>query len=152
MEKTKFKLAQKKYTDCNGEPIDASTVDGITVYNHIADGFYEWYCFYCNKIHSNRSCGWPIAGQILYCSDCMKWNLLLRSDIELVNKGIKFALEYEKEKSVIDAFKKRAEDAEKYEREFRSNIVCLVQRCQSKMSNWLGDEFSKMEKDVINAN
>ncbi len=77
-------LGQIEYKDHQGNPIAASEISFIAPYKHIADGFYNWCCVGCGTEHSNRSCGWPIAGQVLRCSGCGSMNLLVKTNtIEL---------------------------------------------------------------------
>ena len=84
-------LFQEQYKNDNGYPIDASTVQALASYTHIADGFYEWNCGKCDAKHSSRACGWPIAGQVLECKECHTMNLLVRTDCEWVTEKLRLA-------------------------------------------------------------
>jgi hypothetical protein len=73
-------LTQPSYKDDNGNPFSADKVDCLAPYKYVIDGFYTWECGHCNNSESNRSCGWPIAGQVLKCSACQKMNLLVKTN------------------------------------------------------------------------
>jgi hypothetical protein len=75
-------LQQAKYKDDNGREVDASVVQVLAPYTHIADGFYNWSCGSCGNDHASRSCGWPIMGQVLGCDSCHKLNLLVPTDCD----------------------------------------------------------------------
>ena len=139
---------QDEYVDDNGQKVKADVIQNITTYYYIVDGFYEWYCGHCHEVYNTRSCGWPIAGQVLTCQKCGQNNLLLRNDVDFVNKGAAFAVEYEGATSVIEEYKKRAEKAEKYESELRSKLMWLLQVLQGNTVNWLTEEFEKIRKDA----
>lgn len=142
-------LAQKEYVNHNGEKISAEKVEGVTTYNHIADGFYNWPCYSCGEMNGSRACGWPIAGQVLVCHKCEMHNLLLTSSTDDSNKGQKFAIEFDKEKSVIDAFKKRAEIAEEHTRRIKMKLDWIMSSLHAKMQNWLASEFSAIKEKVL---
>jgi hypothetical protein len=139
------KLSQEEYVDNNGRKVPASKADQVATYYYVMDGFYTWYCP-CGEEHSTRSCGWPIAGQVLRCPKCGKHSLLLRSDTDFVNRGAKFAVEFDGEKSVIDKYKKRAEQAEEYEQELRRSTNELLNSLECDMRNGLTGKFGKLKK------
>ena len=85
---TPFKcLNQESYKDDNGKEIPASKVQCLAPYKHIVDGFYKWECGRCGKEHGSRSCGWPIAGQVLECDGCQTMNLLVKTNCEEIDKA-----------------------------------------------------------------
>ncbi len=101
-------LAQGDYVNSNGNPVAASTVQALAPYRYIADGFYEWECGACKAKHTSRSCGWPIAGQVLICEDrgmdhptagdgCGAHNLLVKTNVKELDEcfGMKLTLEQE---------------------------------------------------------
>lgn len=79
-------LAQVEYKDSNGNHIPADKVQCIAPYKHIIDGFYEWECGQCHEKDNSRSCGWPIAGQVLSCPKCGYMNLLVKTNTEELDK------------------------------------------------------------------
>ena len=81
-------LTQEKYKSSNGYEIDASEVEAFGTYKHVVDGFYSWQCGNCQKVSGSRACGWSIAGQVLVCPSCKKKVLILRNDVEYVNKKL----------------------------------------------------------------
>ena len=89
-------LAQKEYVDDQGHPVLATTVE-IAPYTHIADGFYKWECGSgsCRALHASRSCGWPVAGQVLRCEKCGTLNLLVKTNVKELDEcfGMKIRLE-----------------------------------------------------------
>lgn len=143
----KMRLAQEEYVNENGHKVKADIIDCVTTYYHIADGFYEWECSECKEKNANRSCGWPIAGQVLVCPNCNNRNLLLTSSTDLSNKGQKFAIEYEGNKSVLEAFKKRAEDAEKFEIEFKKNLFRIIEKVKTMIFNSIDGDIKKFIND-----
>lgn len=88
-------LAQTTYKNDNGNPVDAGTVEVLAAYKHIADGFYNWDCSKCGHGHSSRSCGWPIAGQVLACDKCKSMNLLVRTNCEETDKALRLLFQNE---------------------------------------------------------
>src|SRR5208283_2666104 len=79
-------LQQVKYKDENGREIDASSVEVLAPYMHVADGFYNWTCGACGSAHATRSCGWTIQGQVLPCDTCKKMNLLVKTNCEEIQQ------------------------------------------------------------------
>jgi hypothetical protein len=73
---------------------------------------------------------------------------LLRSDVDLVNKGAAFAIEYAGSESVIDVYKKRAEKAEKYEIELKKRIDNILSLLNNKVTNWVMDQFNEIKKEI----
>jgi hypothetical protein len=143
-----MRLGQKEYVDDNGNKIDSSLVECITTYYHIADGFYEWDCSNCKEKHTSRACGWDINGQVLVCNKCGKRNLLLRSDVAMVKKGIGFAFEFENEHSLIDAYKKRTEEAEQKLKFVKDKLTPELQERLDKLFilNNRADELDDLKK------
>lgn len=80
-------LNQESYKDESGKDISASQVQCLTPYKHIVDGFYKWQCAHCGKEQGSRSCGWPIAGQVLECNGCKTMNLLVKTNCSELDKA-----------------------------------------------------------------
>ena len=126
MQRFKY-LAQPKYKGDHGQELDASLVDVLTPYKFIADGFHHWECGICHCEHFDRSCGWPISGQVLACKSCSKMNLLVRTNcVELDALMTRnFAAEYDKQEL------ERLRGIEKYNagkiEEIRRKLVQAVQ-------------------------
>jgi hypothetical protein len=81
-------LQQAQYKDDNGRDIDASNIEYLAPYRHIADGFYRWECGQCKYEHSERSCGWPISGQVMRCQKCGQMSLLVRTNCAAVDEAL----------------------------------------------------------------
>lgn len=81
-------LGQEKYKDDNGREIEASAVDVLGPYKHIAIGFYRWTCGRCGEEHGGRSCGWPISGQVMLCGKCSAMNLLVRTNCVEIDEAL----------------------------------------------------------------
>ena len=81
-------LSQTTYKDISGNDCSKEKINSIATYKYIIDGVYSWICGKCHETKSDRSCGWSIAGLVLYCEKCHSWNLLLRNDIDWVNTRI----------------------------------------------------------------
>ncbi len=132
-----MKLAQAKYKDHNGHDIEASAVSVITSYKHIVDGFYSWDCGYqeCGFPHSSRSCGWPIAGQVLQCEKCKRMNLLLRSDCEVIGEAVEKLFESESLRREIASLR----DIRKYNDDQLYKIRCeLIGTLQNSLTDTIG--------------
>lgn len=104
-------LGQLNYKDDNGNPISSREIDYIAPYRHIVDGFYEWECGNCKARQSSRSCGWPIAGQVLKCTEssnmggspngCGKMNLLVKTNTEELDECFSNKLKLERREQEI---------------------------------------------------
>lgn len=81
-------LQQEKYKTDNGQEIDASVVEVLGSYQHIADGFYNWTCGRCSTQRTDRSCGWPISGQVIRCEKCTAMNLLVRTNCAEIDEAL----------------------------------------------------------------
>ena len=99
-------LGQKEYKDDNGNSISAEKIEFIAPYKHIVDGFYEWECGQCGNKHGCRSCGWPIAGQVLRCEKCGFMNLLVKTNTAELDKWFGKNIELEKREQDIVAKEK----------------------------------------------
>jgi hypothetical protein len=85
---TPFKcLNQESYKDSSGKDIPSSKIQCLAPYKHMVDGFYNWECGLCGREHGSRSCGWPIAGQVLECDGCKAMNLLVKTNCEEIDKA-----------------------------------------------------------------
>ncbi len=103
-------------------------MDVITTYKHIADGFYEAKCGYCQK-HTlgSRSCGWSISGMVVKCSECGKINLILRSDVDEVNKAIfwYYSAQERKYEEIVKEVRKLQEENSQLRGKITGNISHL---------------------------
>lgn len=124
-------LQQVKYKDENGTEIDASRVEVLGPYLHIADGFYNWTCGACGSGYSSRSCGWPIQGQVLICESCKKMNLLVRTDCDALTELARRKFEAEER----DRELKRLKEIEKFNDDkllqIKREILSLVEKAIS---------------------
>lgn len=103
-------LQQTSYKDGNGHGINSSAVQVLAAYRHICDGFYDWACGSCVFEHHSRTCGWPIAGQVLKCESCGKMNLLVRTNCIEIDALMRRNMEVEYDKKELE----RLKDIEKY--------------------------------------
>jgi len=125
-DKPKFTvLNQPSYKDHSGHDISAGLVEFLAPYLYVTDGFYKWQCGSCGRIHESRA-GWAIAGQVFACESCRKLSLLVKTNVEELDKcfGQKNELEH-REKEVAA---KEAKLAEYVHRDTWGAIVALLKK------------------------
>jgi len=89
-------LRQEHYTNGNtSKPMPSHEIDAIATYQPLVDGFYHWWCGKCGKQAGSRA-GWNIHGTVEYCTECHASNLLIRTDCELIDKGLEVLFELNK--------------------------------------------------------
>ena len=133
-------LLQDKYEDDNGHPFEASEIDCLAPYTHIADGFYHWTCGLCGQEHSDR--WWNISGRVVKCGDgrsealgehrvlqgCGKMNLLVRTN----TKEITEALSSKWKSAEMEAENERLKNITKYNdeqfRRIRGEVMNTVEQ------------------------
>lgn len=81
-------LMQSTYKDGNGNEVQAATIDVLGPYKYMSDGFHHWECGACQHKSFDRSCGWPIAGQVLKCAACGKHNLLVKTNCVEIDEAL----------------------------------------------------------------
>jgi hypothetical protein len=80
-------LNDEYYENEQGTQVRRNEVHGIATYNYKADGFFEWECFACAKVHQTR--GFKVGGVVYRCQNCHKNSLLVRTDIQYLNQIIR---------------------------------------------------------------
>jgi len=140
-------LSQKIYKNDDGNEIASSEVDVVTTYEHIADGFYKWFCAECGNEAASRTCGWPIMGQVLKCKKCNKNNLLLYSGTDRVMQAVKYSDEMDTNKTLIESLEERAKIAEKVANELRAKTSWIMSKLSDKVHNWINEEFEKIRNE-----
>lgn len=123
-----MKLLQPDYEDEDGRRIEASKIDAIGTYVHVADGFYNWDCGACNGQNSDR--WWKIAGRVVKCKHCHKLNLLVRTDCDYINEAVAKRGFYEQNNAEIE----RLRSLEKYNKE---QLQAIKQSILSKFTQHL---------------
>ena len=77
-------LNDERYENERGESIHKAEIETLGTYRHQFDGFFEWQCGNCNKVHRTRA--FKIGGVVFPCPNCNKKNLLVRTDIKFINQ------------------------------------------------------------------
>jgi len=138
---TPFKfLTQENYKDSSGKDIPASKVQCLAPYKHIVDGFYTWQCAHCGKEQGSRSCGWPIAGQVLECGECQTMNLLVKTNCEELDKAFGLFINMERREKELERLANVEHELNMLKANLTGNII---QGLTEKVHAILSEELKK---------
>lgn len=126
-------MGQEFYKDDNGREISAALVEFISPYQHLVDGFYRWECGGCKNEDGSRSCGWPIAGQVLRCSNCQALNLLVKTNTVELDKLVGRNNELE------TGLQQLKTDRERFDPEVKWKVKETLTRLKEPIQNFLED-------------
>jgi len=77
-------LNDQTYENENGAYLDRNEIETLGTYEYVVDGFFNWQCGGCGKVHKSRA--FKVGGVIFKCAACDKKNLLVRTDIRFINQ------------------------------------------------------------------